>query len=280
MNRPDRRTILAVGVPGTGKTVLIMRITDAMLERDGYDSIFVLDRKEEWSEQLEPLVGDLEAQLEELEEDEARVEAAKRQRGWEGLAVRKHHGPLIRSADEYDAYCRLLALERRAEVPTLVPRRVIWRCGWDVNAYGVALAAACNQGNVAIVFCEAPDWFTSHEAQWPLANIPGRPDVSLAQLYSQGRAHIKNAAGAKCRIHLICDSQDLAMVHWKPRKFSETVLLSRIEGGESYAVIRREFGDGTDDIVNRVRAISDHEWLAVRGTMPELGPYRGGGRAG
>jgi hypothetical protein len=128
------------------------------------------------------------------------------------------------------------------------------------------------------VFSESPDWFSSYERDWPFNSIPGRPDVALSQLYSQGRAHIPNASGTPCRIHILCDSQDLMMVHWKIRKFSTDVIVSRLEGGESFACVKREFGDGSDTLVERVRALGDHQWTALRGRVPELAPFRGGGR--
>ena len=33
MNRPDRRAILCIGVPGSGKTAMTLRITDAMIRQ-------------------------------------------------------------------------------------------------------------------------------------------------------------------------------------------------------------------------------------------------------
>lgn len=277
MNRPARRSILAVGVPGTGKTALHVRITDAAILRPGYDGVFVLDRNEEWSASLDRYVGDLEAQLEALDEDEARVREAVKARGWDGYEVRQLDGPIVRSAEEYKDCCALLATMRRSSSPLLTPRRTIWRCGRDPKLYGEALREAVDQGHMWLVFSESPDWFTNYERDWPFDAIPGR-DVRLSQLYSQGRAHIKNRHGEPCPIHILTDSQDLAMVHWKVRKFSSIVLMSRIEGGESYATLRREFGDGTDSLANRVRRLKPHEWIAVRGEMPELAPYSRGGR--
>jgi len=278
MNRPARRAILAVGVPGSGKTTLHKRITDCVILHPGYDSVFVLDRNEEWGGRLERHVGDLEAQLELLEEDEARVRGAVRAHGRIGLAARELDGPLIRNLAEYAEFCGLLASERKSDKPAMVPRRVIWRCGRDTTAYGDPLREACDQGNVMIVFSESPDWFTSYERDWPLDQVPGRPDVKLSQLYSQGRAHIRNRYGEPCAVHILCDAQSLAMVHWKVRQFSSTVLCSRVEGGESYRAISREFGDGTEELVRRVRALEPRQWIAIRGELPELAPFRGGGR--
>lgn len=279
MNRPERRAILVVGAPGSGKTVLHRRITDAIMVHDGFDGVFVLDRSGEWSCDLEPYIGDLEQQLELLEDDELGVQRAVRVCGREGLAARKYDGPIVRSAAEFAQLCELLAVELHTS-EHIIPRRTIWRCGRDTAAYGDALRIACDQGNLMVVFSESPDWFTSYERDWVFDAIPGRPDVKLSQLYSQGRAHIVNARGVPCPIHILCDSQSLAMVHWKVRQFSNVVVVSHLEGGESYACLRREFGDGTNKQERAVRALQPREWLAVRGRMPELGPFRGGGRRG
>lgn len=278
MNRPKRRSILAVGVPEAGKTVLHKRITDIVILQPGYDGVLVFDRNGEWSTGLEPHIGDLEAQLDILEEDEARVERAVSMCGRAGLETRIHDGPIVTSVAEFEEYTRLLALEHHAATETVIPRRTIVRCGRDVAAYGDFLRVSCDQGHMFVVFSESPDWFTSYERDWPFDNIPGRPDVTLSQIYSQGRSHIPNKRGEPCPMHILTDSQDFMMVHWKVRKFSRTVLVGRVEGGDSYAFIRKEYGDGTKELVRRVRALELHEWIAVRGTMPELAPYRGGGR--
>jgi hypothetical protein len=277
MNRPERRAILCVGAPGTGKTVLLRRITDTMIRQSGYDGIIVLDRTEEWSTELERHAGDLEQQLELLQEDEERVRRAVAVCGQAGVAARWYDGPIVRSAAEYRQVCELLAVEQNV-FPPVIPRRTIFRCGRDPSAYGEAIRIAVDQGHCVVVFAEAPDWFTSYERDWVFDAIPGRPDVRLSQLYSQGRAHLPNARGEPCPIHIVCDSQALALVHWKVRQFSNVVLVSQIEGGESYACLKREFGDGTDKHVDAVRALQPRQWLAVRGRMPELAPFRGGGR--
>lgn len=279
MNRPDRRAILCIGIPGSGKTAMTLRITDDMVLRPGFDSVFVLDRLEQFSTGLNRHIGDLEAQLEELEDDEARVLAATGTRGLEaGMAARRHDGPIVRNLAEYAQYGALLAAERRAKVETLVPRRVIWRCGPSPAAYGEAIAEACNQGNVAIVACESRGWWPNFRHEWPLHELPGRPDVTLEHLLTMGRASIRNRHGEWCPVHLVLDAQDFGMLHWMVRKFCLTVLCSRLEGGESYAIISKEFGDGTGELVKRVRELGDHEWIAVRGEMPRIAPFRGGGR--
>lgn len=279
MNRPERQLILAIGVPGTGKTVLTDRIADAMLLHRGYDSIFVADPLEQRSVELERHLGDLEQQLELLVDDELRIaEVGKRQGREAGLRARRLDGPLVRSLEEYSTCCALAGELHGREGRSVIPSRVIWRCGPDPAAYAPMIAEACDQGNIVLVLSESRLWYPNFRHQWPINEIPGRDDLTMEHLLTLGRAHIRNRSGERCAVHMILDSQDFMMLSPLVRKHCRTVLCGRLEGGEAFEIIRREFGDGTGELVRRVRELHDHEWIAVRGTMPELGPYRGGGR--
>lgn len=283
MNRPARQMITVVGVPGTGKTVMTDRIADAMIMHPGYDSVFVFDPLEQRSVPLERNIGDLQAQIEYLEEDEARVREATSRGGRKaGMAARKLDGPLVRTLAEYEEVCRLFAVERKSKLPSLIPPRVIWRCGPYGAAYAPAIAEACNTGNIVLVMSESRLWFPNYRHDWPIDEIPGRDDITMEHLITMGRAHIKNRAGDRCALHMILDAQDFMMLSNLVRKNSDTVICGRLEGGEAFDIIRREFGDGTKTLVERVRKLKDHEWITVRshppGSTPELGPYRGGGR--
>jgi hypothetical protein len=279
MNRPDRQMILAVGVPGTGKTVITDRIADAMILHAGYDSIFVLDPLEQRSTALERYIGDLEQQIELLEEDEERVRRAWTSGGRvAGMKARTLDGPLLRTVAEYSEYCELFARERESKLPRLIPPRVIWRCGPSGAAYAPAIAEACDVGNVVLVMSESRLWYPNHRYQWPINDIPGRSDLTMEHLITMGRAHIRNRAGDRCALHMVLDAQDFMMLHNYVRKNCEVVLCGRLEGGESFRIVQAEFGDGSKGLVERVRKLENHEWIAVRGEMPEIGPYRGGGR--
>lgn len=280
MNRPDRKSILCIGLPGSGKTALTLRITDWFVDCEpGIDSTFVLDIVEQFSTGLDAHVGDLEAQLELLEADDERVRAIARSRGLEAAQkARTLDGPICRNIMEFARYCGLLAEARESKEPRLLPRRVIWRCGPKPEAYGFVFAEACNIGNVAIVACESKHWWPPFKDKWPIKEIPGRPDVTLEALITMGRAHIRNRHGHYCPVHLVLDAQMFALLHWEVRQSTLTVLCSRLEGGEAYATINREFGDGTGDLAGQIRQLEPHEWLAVRGRMPQLAPFRGGGR--
>lgn len=269
MNRPDRRSILCIGIPGSGKTVMTLRICDAMLRHPGYDSVFVLDRLEQHSVALNRHLGDLDEQLDLLEQDRA-----AQNRGM----LRTYDGPLIQSMNEYYEFCGMLARARDSKAPRIVPERVIWRCGPNAANYAEPIAEACNQGNVVLVLCETRGWFSNYQHDWPIAELPGRPDVTMEHLLTMGRAHIRNRHGEYCAVHMIYDAQDFGMLHWMVRRFTQTVLCSRLEGGESYRIVGAEFGDGTGELVQKVRALRPHQWIAVRGEMPEVAPFRGGGR--
>jgi len=279
MNRPKRRLILIIGVPDSGKTALALRITDAMIATPGYDSVFVLDVGEQHSVLLNPFIGDLQSQIEYLEEDEARIGRAASSGGLQaGMAARTLDGPLIRNLTEFDEYCRLFAAERKSDKPSLIPPRVIWRCGPRSEDYAPPIAEACNIGNVAIVPCESRRWWPPFKHQWPFMEIPGRDDVTMESLITEGRSHVRNRHGDHCPVHLVLDAQSFGLLHWEVRQNVRTVICGRLEGGEAYSIIRKEFGDGTGELVSRVRKLKMKEWIAVRGEMPELAPYRGGGR--
>jgi hypothetical protein len=277
--RPDRKIILCIGVPGTGKTTMTDRICDAMMMHAGYDSIFVLDPLEQRSVGLNRHIGDLEEQLELLEDDEERVRAAASSGGLRaGMAARRWDGPILRTVAEYSEYCGLLAAARESKLGRVVPPRVIWRCGPNPAAYAPAIAEACNQGNTVLVLSESRLWYRNFRSEWPINEIPGREDLTMEHLLTMGRAHIRDRHGVYCPVHLVLDAQDFMMLHNMVRKFTTTVLCSRLEGGEAFKIIQAEFGDGTKALVEKVRKLKNHEWIAVRGEMPELGPFRGGGR--
>jgi hypothetical protein len=278
MNRPHRRTIFLVGRPGCGKTATSLRITDRMIMHPGFDSVFVLDPLEQHSVGLNASIGDLEEQLDLLEEDEERVRRAILKQGSSGIAARKHDGPIVRSVEEYDEFCALFAAETKSTHPTAIPRRVVWRCGPQPENYGPAIAEACDQGHVVLQLCESKLWYPPYQAKWPIHELPGRPDVTMEHLITMGRASIRNRDGEWCPVHMILDAQSFMMVHWEVRQNVDTVMVSQIRGNASYAVLNREFGDGTGELAERIRKLERYEWIAACGELPELAPYRGGGR--
>ena len=278
-DRPDRQTILVIGVPGSGKTAEATQITDEMILEDGIDTVYALDTLEQLSVGLEPYIGDLEQQLEILMDDEQRVNSIWRDRGREeGLRARQHDGPLIRTTAEYSEYCELFAAAQKSKKPLLAPPRVIWRCGPLGASYGPAIAEACDQGHTALFMPETRLWYPNFRHEWPINEIPGRPDLTMEHLITMGRAHIRNRHGQRTKIHLVLEAQSFMMLHNYVRNNCEIVICGRLEGGEAFDIVRREFGDGTRELVDRVRKLENHEWIAVRGKMPPVGPYRGGGR--
>ena len=260
--RMGRQSLLCIGEPGAGKTTLERRITDAFMRRASIDSVFVLDRQEEWSIGIEEL--ELEEQLAELERDEDRK-------------VRRHDGPIVHSVEEYHELCRLYAELLEDDQVERVPERVIWRCGDDPARYVGALREAVDQGNVMVVFAEGAEWFPNYLSKWPIDKI--RDDVTLAGLWRRGRAHIRNRDGARCRFHIVVDTQYPMQVHWYVRDYSETVLCSALEGADSLDFVRRNYGKDGKALAARVQGLEKHQWIAVRGEMPELAAFRGGGRA-
>jgi len=270
MRRGKRELILVLGTPDSGKTVLMVRITDWLVQhRDSLDSIFVMDRTEEWSVGLEPYEFDLEAQLELLEADDA---AARRGE------PRDYMGPLVHSVDEFHTFCELLGQANDLDAPK-VPRRVVWRMGDLCESYRPGMAEAVAQGNVMIVLPEGPRWFPSiGKHEWPVMEIT--EGVTLEQVYSEGRAHIKNRDGKRCAISVLTESQFLQQVHWIVRNYSRTVVCSQIEGADTADLIRRNFGKAGrgKELLEEVQKLEPREWIAIRGEMPELAEFRGGGR--
>jgi len=220
-----------------------------------FGPIFVFDRMCEWSVGLEGM--DLEEQICECDRNQKNI-------------MPHIDGPIVSSRKEFEALARLSAAVHQSQHSTEVPRRVIWRCGRNPENYADPISLALLMGDCTLVLAESPDWFPSYRRDWPISAIRGYPDLTLGHLWTQGRAHIANAYGEKRPIHLILDSQAPQLVHWQVRSMATHVLVSRVEGGDAYSVLRREFGDGTDDLVNAVRAARQFEWIQAR-------PWRGAG---
>lgn len=293
------RSTLLIGLPGTGKTTMEVRITDMYIRNPGVRCVHVFDTVEQWSPLLQEHLGDLEAQLELLVEDELRVHQAIRKHGFEkGSTVRKYDGPLIRDRVEFNEYCQLLAEEWRdndelqdvwGEPPAddelgTYPRRVIWRCGEPPVNYAAsgALTEFINCGWAVGCFSESPDWFPPYKTKWPVMEIPERPDVRLEQLFTKGRAHIKDRHGERTGVSMVFDTQDLSAIHWNARQIATSsksaVLCSQVIGNDTYQLLDRTYGQGDHDISKTVRELKPREWRAIWGTMPKLAPFRGGGR--
>jgi hypothetical protein len=279
MNRPDRKIWFFVGRPHTGKTVAELRLTDELIMKPGWDSIFVADVLSQHSTDLNPYIGDLEQQLELLLEDDDRVRKAVIACGHEGLAARRYDGPIVRNLEEYQIFCQLYAAEVGSGAASLVPPRVIWRCGKDATDFAPMICEACNQGWVILQFCETWRWYPPSFWNWPLHEIPGRSDVAMELLITEGRVGIQNRRGEWCGIGMIVEAQRFkGQVSPFIRENADVVLCSQLRGKESFDTITREFGDGTRELEERIRRLGKYEWIAVSGEMPKLAPYRGGGR--
>lgn len=280
MRRPKRKIWFFVGMPGMGKTVAELRLTDMLVKKSGWDSIFVADVLEQHSPRLEPYIGDIEQQVEKLLEDDERVRLAVQNRGIGGLADRLYDGPIVTNLREYRDLCRLYAdAVDPGGTPSLVPARVIWRLGYKAADYAPMIVEACNQGWVVIQLCETWRWYPPNFGEWPLHELPGRPDVAMELLITEGRIGIKNRDGERCGIGMIVEAQMfVGQVSTFIRRNANVVLVSQLRGKESYDIITREFGDGTRALEDKIRALPPYKWIAVAGDMPELAPYRDNGR--
>lgn len=273
MQRPKRKIWFFVGMPGTGKTAAELRLTDSLVKGSGWDSIFVADVLEQHSPRLERHIGDLEQQVELLLDDEERVRR-------HGIAARQYDGPIVTSLLEYRDLCRLYAAEVDPKgAPSLVPPRVIWRCGDKAEDYAPMIAEGCNQGWVVLQLCETWRWYPPHFGAWPMHEVPGRPDVYMERLITEGRIGIKNRDGERCGIGMIVEAQMFeGQVSTFIRRNANVVFVSQLRGKESYDVITREFGDGTRALEERIRKLEPYQWITVFGDMPKLAPYRDNGR--